>query len=675
MNPCPVRAFKAVSLSLAFFSIAATSMAAGPRWTPATPFGGSMTALAQSPSAPQTVYAAAHFDQLYASADGGATWQRRAGLLLGQEIADMFVDLEDPLTVYARASNRDLFRTRDGGLHWSPIDADLPSVFALVPDREAPHVLYAATISGLYRSPDGGDSWSLLAFESTRVLTVAIDPNDDATFLAAVGDSVGVETPVVWKSTDHGETWVETSPLPFESSLDAPTIIFDPARPDNVYLFFSLLSSAQPPVSRSTDGGMTWTLLPAATGIRDLLALPNGLLVAAAEFGIARSSDAGDTWSPPLPTTVTSQGPPPDVIERVYSDFTSDTTPSGGLFALGSVGVWRSSDSGTTWRTSNQGLRALTVTSIAAAPAGSETVVAVAGTGVFSSDDHGNTWTRVHSEFSGPQPLTIEAIDPRDSRTVYGFANDGGDADSVLRSTDGGHSWTALPFPYACNGGSVCFVSLPSLVLDPQDPDTVFVAGSYYFHFQGAGDFLVRSDDGGHTWKNLHAVHNLRDLAIAPGRKGTLFGTTCSGLFKSENRGAAWRKAGRGLPNQLCGDLLVKPELAIDPRDPRRIYVGSEHGIFASSDGGETFHAMNKGLAGAAIRTLLIDPSDPTRLYAAVPLRGVFRWKAGLRTWAPLNAGLPVADYLGVLALDPQDPTILYAGTTNQGIFRLDLNE
>jgi photosystem II stability/assembly factor-like uncharacterized protein len=150
-----------------------------------------------------------------------------------------------------------------------------------------------------------------------------------------------------------------------------------------------------------------------------------------------------------------------------------------------------------------------------------------------------------------------------------------------------------------------------------------------------------------------------------------MFGATCSGLFKSETGGATWRKVGKGLPAPHCGGSPT----VIDPASSR-VYVGTaKQGVFVSSDGGETFRAMNKGLESAEITALLIDPTDPTQLYAAVPLRGVFRWKAGLRTWAPLNAGLPVAAFYGALDLDPQDPSILYAGTAYQGVFRLDLDE
>jgi len=87
---------------------------------------------------------------------------------------------------------------------------------------------------------------------------------------------------------------------------------------------------------------------------------------------------------------------------------------------------------------------------------------------------------------------------------------------------------------------------------------------------------------------------------------------------------------------------------------------------------------MNRGLESAQVVTVLVDPKNPADLYASVATKGVFRWSAANRTWAPLgngNEGLPLPSFQGVLALDPQNPSVLYAGTTDHGVFRLNLAE
>jgi len=237
-----------------------------------------------------------------------------------------------------------------------------------------------------------------------------------------------------------------------------------------------------------------------------------------------------------------------------------------------------------------------------------------------------------------------------------------------------GRDWSPLPVPYTCGGDSICDVTISAFALDPGNPDTVFVGGSFFFHFVGGGVFLLRSDDGGQTWQSLtNPPGTVQALVIDPNRPAVFHALTCTGLFTSRDAGATWRKVGRGLPQPLCGPAL--PVLALDPEQPSYLYVGTpSHGVFGSSDGGSTFHAMDRGLESAQVATILIDPTSSARLYAGAVARGVFRWSAHLQRWLPLNEGLPSQDFAGVLALDPRDPSILYAGTQTQGVFRLDLS-
>jgi len=654
-------------VALTLLTITAAASAAGPRWVQVTPYGGSIVALAQAPSAPQIVYAVGGPGLVFRSADGGATWRQRSGGEQDALIEDLIADPFDAQTVYGR-TGAPLLRTRDGGLHWSEVTVDFfnPGPFAV--DSRRPGVVFAGTAIGLYRSDDRGDTWSLVAFERNYVEAIAVDPREPATLFAAARLET-TEPLQIWKSADDGATWTAT-PLPEGNHFGIPRFVFDPARPGTLYLLF-VYGNVANSLLRSTDGGASWSDL-GRPDVRDLAAAPDGVLYAATDRGVLRSTDAGATWLPSLPRP-SSVAPPADSIARIL---VSPSAP-GALLAAGAIGIWRSGDGGESWESSNRGLRAQGAYSVAVAPTEPSTVVAIVGGSIFRSTDLGASWIRAHSFLDGLQPYAILAVDPRRPERIYGFDSDGLSSFPV-RTANGGFDWIRRRFPYSCdNQGSICDVTLTVLALDPHDTSSILVAGSYFFHFVGQGRFLLRSEDGLKTWTALASPPELSALVVDPERRDTYYALACGGFFRSRDAGATWQKAGRGLPERLCQTGVPRPAaLALDPRDSQRIYVGTvDRGVFVSSDGGATFRAMNRGLGTAQIATLLIDPDDPARLYAGVPSKGVFQWQANRRSWAPLNRGLPLQFFDGVIALDPRHPEILYAASQVYGLFRLDLDD
>jgi photosystem II stability/assembly factor-like uncharacterized protein len=674
----PARPSQVLALLLLIsLSMASTAFAAAPHWVQATPFGGPMETVAASPSSPQTVYAATVVaGRFFRSLDGGATWAERPGGLGYVVTADLFVDAQDSRTVYARTSSPDkpgVQRTRNGGLTWTAAGPG-PNVYGLTLDDRAPGLLYAATQRGLYRSADAGDTWTATAFAGSTVFAFAVDPRDPHTFLVAVGGSHSSDPTTFRRSTDQGATWVPATlgEAPPGLSPIVLRILFDPAHAGTAYAFLGPQTSQLGTVFRTTDDGASWTFLDSTAGIRDLLPSPDGTLFAAADFGVSRSTDRGDTWVPPLPAQLTPETAPRDILARLAFSPASPQT----LFAAGTEGIWKSTNDGASWAAASQGIAALNVSSLAAAPAGPDNLLAVAGDGVFRSPDQAGTWRRVHSFFNGPQPDTIEAFDPRNPQTVYGVGFDG-QADFLVESTNGGDDWRVLPVGYTCGGDSICDVQMPAFAIDPQRTGNLYLGVVAFIHFQGLSEHLLHSSDGGETWKEMTPLHNLQALSIDPRQGKTLYGLTCKGLYESENAGSNWRQMGSGLPPQsLCApNIPGRQRLAIDPRKPQNLYVGTAgHGVFRSTDGGVTFRAFNQGLTTSDVTTILVDPATEN-LYAAARGKGVWRWAAASRRWTPLNDGLPVWDFAGVLALDPQDPSILYAGTVAHGVYRLDLGQ
>jgi photosystem II stability/assembly factor-like uncharacterized protein len=659
------------SLLLILLSLAAPA-AAAPHWAQATPFGGQLVALAQAPSSPQTLYTATIAGRVFRSLDGGATWGERQSGLPDALIVDFLVDSQDSRTVFARTSTTGpaaILRTRNGGQSWTAVWTGFGGVYGMALDGLNPGVVYAGSNDGLYRSTDGGDTWTASAFSGFLVYTVTIDPHDPNTFLAAVYSYRTGEGTTFWRSVDHGATWtVSATGIPPGPSSMVQRIVFDPVRAGTAYAVLGPQGD-QGSAFRTTDGGVSWTLLTTAIGLRDLAPSPDGTLFGAADFGIARSNDLGETWTPALPAALTPETAPRDVLSRlIVSEASPDT-----LFAAGSEGVWKSTDSGGSWIAANQGVNALPVVSLAVAPTGPANVLAVAGDSVFRSADRGVTWRNVHTVFDGPQPYVIDAFDPHNPQTVYGVTFDG-QADYLVKSTNGGSDWSEPATGFGCGGDSICDVAIPAVVLDPQRPGNLFMGVESFIHFQGFSEHLVYSPDGGATWKARSPLHNLQALAIDPEHGNVLYGLTCKTVYKSENGAVSWRRLGSGLPgsSSLCApNVSGRQRLAVDPSQPQTLYVGTvDKGVYRSTDGGATFRPFNRGLDAADVTTVLVGSTGS--VYAAVPKKGVWRWDASLRRWAPQNSGLPVGDFAGVLALDPRHPSTLYAGTQSHGVYRLD---
>ncbi|HVS00039.1 MAG TPA: hypothetical protein VMW27_25660 [Thermoanaerobaculia bacterium] len=624
-----------------------------------------MVALTQAPSSPQTLYSVIADGRVYASANGGVTWRLRTPpLQTGEIILDAVADPLNAQTVYLRTS-LGLLRSSDDGVSWSRIGTSLPAIEVVLPDRSLPGVLWAATQRGLYRSADEGGTWQLAAFDSRNLRALGIDPLDPDIFLVALRGDPLYAPVIISRSTDHGATWEDTSQLPlFVGRFPGePGFVFDVAHPGTTYVFFDSGSDYEA-LFRTADLGTTWTSLSASSGMNDLASSPDGALFAATDFGVSKSTDQGTTWVPPLP--LITPAAPPDRLVRILA---SAALPNP-LLAAGSAGLWASVDGGASWQDSSRGIVAQGIVSVLASPMGAPALTTVAGNSVYRSVDQGTTWIRLHTRAQGRQPVRLAALHPFRPRTIYGIDSQG-QGETLLKSVDGGRSWSSLSFPYACQGGPPCEVKIHAVTLDPQRPETVYVAG-FAHPTEGTGYFLLHSDDGFQNFTLLEGSPRLTGLTADPDRSGTLYGLSCQGLYKSFDAGVSWRKTGRNLPSNACATVLV-----LDPRNTRRLWVAlAGRGLFFSSDGGGTFQSMSRGLETGQIGTLLFDPEDSSQVYAGVSGRGVYRWHAVRRQWALLaNPGLPTAGYRGILTLDPQHPSVLYASHPERGIFRLDVEE
>jgi photosystem II stability/assembly factor-like uncharacterized protein len=643
----PVRAFKVLPLVVPLlFALPAISPAA--QWRAIGPEGASIQALAVFPGEAGSVYAATLQGTIVESTAGAASWSSHGKLL--EFSGELAADPARAGTLYA-ATFKGLFKSANGGVTWTgPVLAGNLWTFRISPS--SPDVLYAARDQQVLKSTDGGASWTATSFAGpTSVL--AVDPVD-ARVVYAEG----------FRSDDGGTTWVEA-----RAGLENPNggyqhiqaLAIDPRQPATLYA-----AAGFGGIFKSVDRGATWSLVwtgPAGVFFdAEKLAIDpaSGTVYVLDRFyGVFRSTGGGASWAPVLP---------------VYGarDLAVDGRSPGRIYVgTEAGGVYRSDDSGSSWTTANHGLRELGFTAVAADPRTPGVLFTIAnplpgGFLGFSpqfllrSADGGATW---NSPFGDPNnsPFTNAIVaDPSRPGTWYLATNAW-----VLKTRDGGQTWEKA------NLGLRLPEFVYTLTLAPSNPDALYAIGWSSFPLSnspGIPVVIFRSVDGAAQWRRARVPGRepfdlLHTLAVDPVNPAIVYAAGHY-LVKSTDGGVSWKRTASGLRGSVQG-------LAVDPFSPgtlyASIYVPQGRKVFKSSDGGATWKPASGGLpAGIVVGHLLPDPKIPGTLYAGTS-RGVYVTRNGGGLWTAMNEGLGEAP-IRSLALDPLRPGVLYAGRAD-GLF------
>lgn len=307
-----------------------------------------------------------------------------------------------------------------------------------------------------------------------------------------------------------------------------------------------------------------------------------------------------------------------------------DPLQRGRLYAAGwnlhgvGGGLFFSTDGGQNW-SEIAALHGQSVQALAVA----QPAMLVAGTldGLYRSLDRGASWQRItpaqHPALKNFESL---AIDPQDARILYA-----GTWHLPWKTVDGGQSWTPL------YQGMLDDSDIFSLVIDQQNASTLYVS---------ACSGIYQTNDGGQHFRRLlglpHSATRAHFTRQAPRQPRTLFVGTTGGLWKSMDGGQHYRRITP--PNFILNDLVF------DPRDAQRLLIATERGgVYASDDGGQSWHAANEGFSQRQITALLA--ADGT-LWAGVindkEFGGVFRLDGKL--WQQRSEGLEGNDVLDLIA-------------------------
>ncbi len=364
-------------------------------------------------------------------------------------------------------------------------------------------------------------------------------------------------------------------------------------------------------------------------------------------------------------------------------------------------GVYRSADAGATWQ--HVGLdETHHIARILIHPGNADIVyVAAMGhlhgpnpeRGVFRTRDGGRTWQKVL--FINDRIGVIDLVmTPGQSGVLYAATYEkerfpwhyevGGPGSGIYKSMDGGDTWHrlggGLPEGRIGRIGIDVFRGDPRIlyaVIENANPRAGDRPGS--MRVSGGRGQVWRSDDGGETWRMMHAddvnvggkaPYSFNILRVDPRDDRRVY-VTSDALLVSEDSGRTWSDRSSPLFRRMFGDVRT---LWIDPEDPQRIFVGSDGGVNITYDGGRTVDFL-PNLPIGEIYALTVDMEDPYHIYAGLqdheswkgPINGFSGLVSGIESWVTVGTGDGMYQ-----AVDPADSRWVYNTLQFGGHVRVD---
>lgn len=617
----------------------------------------------------------------------------------------------DPNVFYLGSVAGGVWKTTDAGISWLPLfeHQSVASIGAIAVDPHDPNVIYVGTgepclrgdISygdGMYKSVDGGKTWTHIGLEDTRhIAKILVDPHDsNIIFVAAIGHAYGPnEQRGVFRSNDGGKTWQKV--LYKDDKTGAVDLTF--AADNSHTLFAAMYQEERTPwgfngggpgsgIYKSTDGGTTWKHLEGnglPDGVLGRIGIAVGAngervyaLIEAEKRGLYRSDDGGEHWQ-----FVNGDH---NYTQRAwyFMHIFADPKQTDTVYIL-NTGMYRSTDGGETFKGINapHGDRH----DLWIDPTNTDRMIESDDGGATISEDGGKSWS---SEDTQPTAEFYHvATDDRFNYYVYGAQQDNSTVAIASRSDSGVIDQTNW---YDVGGGESGFV-LP----DPKEPEVVY-AGSY-------SGLITRYDKANgeeqdiSPWPLNPMGHGAIDtkyrfqwtapIAMSPYDSHTIyFGAQV--LFKSTDQGQTWTIISPDLTRNdkskqgSAGGPLEQDNTSVEyydtlfavaesPLQRGLIWAGSDDGlVHVTRDGGQNWTDVTPKDIPAWSRIDLIDPSryDAGTAYMAADRSRwddfhpyLYKTTDYGQTWTKITNGLPDNVFAHAVKEDTVRKGLLFAGT------------
>jgi hypothetical protein len=589
---------------------------------------GRINRLTFHPSNSSIIFACTAGGGLWKTTNGGTSWVPLTDNLASIGTSGLVINPTDPNIMYLATGDGDgadtysygVLKSTNGGLTWNATGLTFTTgtvIYKLQQHATDPNILLAGTNGGLYRTANGGTSW-------TKV--VASGQFYDIEALSAT-NMVAVTKGGFYRSTDSGATWVLVTTI---SSTGRIALAVSASNPDFVGALVSNTSNGFKGFYASVDGGLTYTLRSSTPNLMGwetngsdsggqawydicMAVSPtdvNQIIVGGVNTW--KSTNGGVSWSIMTNWYQTSTVPAMHADQHDLIFLNSST-----IYAANDGGIYRSTNNGVSWTDLTNGMSISQLYRAGAAQTDTRIIAGLQDNGTKLRSTTG-TW----SDEIGGDGMDC-AIDPTNASYMYGTLYYG----DIQRSTNGGSSWTSITPSTGTDGAWVSPV-----LLDPVNPATIYL---------GYKD-LMKSTDRGTTWSAISAGQTggnfISNIAVAPSNPLVIYISWGTAMAKTVNGGTSWTTITMPISSQISS-------LLVDPTNPNNLYATysnftASSKVYFSNNGGTSWTNISGTLPNIPANKIIYQTGSNGALYLGMDV-GIYYRDNTQTDWSLYNSGLP----------------------------------
>ena len=657
-----------------------TRTTAAPVWNALGPEGGYFVDFLFSHENPNWILAGGDDSiGIWKSTDGGDSWRLVSKEWRNVTAWEFERDPETPTTIYTVDiyGRYPLLKSIDDGETWMRKDVGITQPrthsIAVVPKAPGGSVVLVGTMvgwedsgdapapdnGGIFKSTDGGDTWSQIEFRATAVKYLEATPDGTTVY---AGTAKGL-----YRSSDGGAAWEKVSSGLPEGEVSGLEIL------PSGDIYAAVPNNPGDALYVSKDGGATWKGLGLkGEGIWDIIIDPDTegktIYVGTLSSGPFKTTDGGATWR-----RMTS-----GIYSSIVICLAQDRKKNLLCSTYANEGILRSTNGGESWHRASKGLTPLCASTVRFDPNDASRLL-VTALGPYSFNQAAQAPTLWEGKVDRAGAVSWKRWDHL-VQQVYAASVPIGEPDKLLLGTfgkgvlfskDGGKTFESVLDTGVCS----------ETVFDPGNPKVAMASVlNLLTGYTPAGTLIMRTDDGGETWQKVD-VEFLTEVFIAERDSDRVWAAAEGGLRLSEDNGATWAVKG------LKGETVTA--IAQHPDRPAVLYAADKRQkLYRTADAGETWKPIeHPGWPQSAdIRAMLVDAKEPDRVYVGLNAAEIHNTRTGadpLRggLWMSPDGGVTWKDVSGTMSCDhvrglgqSPDGKWLYVATYSGGLLQASVD-